>query len=87
LTSTSKITFTKHAREKFDFMKHYGFEISEKKVSETIRNPTRLEQKNEQYFATKAIDAKYALRVVYEKRKDYLLVITFYPVRRERYGV
>jgi len=87
LALISKIRFTKHAREKFDFIKHYGFEIDEKKVLETIRNPTRLEQKNEQYFATKAMDTKYALRVVYEKRKDYLLVITFYPVRRERYGV
>jgi len=25
--------------------------------------------------------------VVYEKRKGYLVVITFYPVRRERYGI
>lgn len=39
------------------------------------------------YFAIRAMDTKYALRVVYEKRKDYLIVITFYPVRRERYGV
>ena len=83
----SKIRFTKHAREKFEFVKHYGFEIDEKKVIEAIQNPTRIDQKNAQYFAIKAINAKYALRVVYEKRKDYLVVITFYPVRRERYGV
>jgi len=87
LAESSKIRFTKHAREKFDFLKHYGFVIDEKKVFETIKNPRRLDQKNAQFFATKAIDAKYALRVVYEKRKDYLLVITFYPVRRERYGI
>jgi len=79
--------FTKHAREKFDLVRHYGFEVGERKVLETVRNPSRLDQKYVQYFATKPIDAKYALRVVYEKRKDYLLVITFYPVRRERYGV
>lgn len=83
----SKIRFTKHAREKFEFVKHYGFEIDEKKVIEAIQNPTRTDQKNAQYFAIKAINAKYALRVVYEKRKDYLVVITFYPVRRERYGL
>ena len=83
----SKIRFTKHAREKFEFVKHYGFEIDEKKVIEAVQNPTRIDQKNAQYFAIKAINAKYALRVVYEKRKDYLVVITFYPVRRERYGV
>jgi len=87
LAGELKIRFTKHARGKFDFVKHYGFEVHEKRVFETIRSPTRLDQKNAQYFATKAIDSKYALRVVYEKGKDYLLVITFYPVRRERYGV
>jgi len=79
--------FTKHAREKFDFVRHYGFEVDERKVLETIRNPSRLNQKYAQYFATKPIDSTYALRVVYEKRKDYLLVVTFYPVRRERYGI
>jgi len=87
LAQSSKIRFTKHAREKFEFIKDYGFEIDEKKVFEAIQNPTRLDKKNAQYFATKAVDTKHALRVVYEKRKDYLLVITFYPVRRERYGV
>ena len=83
----SKIKFTKHAPEKFELVKHYGFEIDERKVIEAIQNPTCIDQKNAQYFAIKAINAKYALRVVYEKRKDYLVVVTFYPVRRERYGV
>lgn len=87
MAQISKIRFTKHAREKFEVMKHYGLVIHEKKVFEAIQNPTRVDQKNTQYFAIKAIDAKYALRVVYEKRKGYLIVITFYPVRRERYGV
>jgi len=87
LTQNHRIRLTSHAREKFDLVKHYGFEVNKEKVLETVRNPTRLDQKNTQYFATKALDDKYALRVVYEKRKEYILVITFYPVRRERYGV
>ena len=87
MARASKIVFTRHAREKFDFVRRYGFEVDEGKVLETVRNPSRLDQRFVQYFATKPIDSKYALRVVYEKRKDYLLVITFYPVRRERYGV
>jgi len=87
LVRRSKIRFTKHAREKFEFVRRYGFEIDEEKVIEAIQNPTRVDQRNAQYFAIKAINAKYALRVVYEKRKDYLVVITFYPVRRERYGL
>lgn len=87
MVRSSRIRFTKHAREKFEFVKRYGFSIDEKKVVEAIQNPTRTEQKSGQCFAIKIINAKYALRVVYEKRKDYLVVITFYPVRRERYGL
>lgn len=83
----SKIRFTKHAREKFEFVRRYGFEIDERNVIEAIQNPTRIDRKNLQYFTIKVINAKHALRVVYEKRKDYLVVITFYPVRRERYGL
>lgn len=64
-----KIRFAKHAREKFEFITHYGFTIDEAKIVEAVQNPTCLEEKNAQYFAIRAIDAKYALRVVYEKRK------------------
>jgi len=87
LTQRPKTKFTKHAREKLEFVKNYGFEIDKEKIIETIRNPTRLDQKVDQYFAIRPLDIKHALRVVYEKRKEYLVVITFYPVRRERYGV
>lgn len=82
-----KIRFTKHAAEKFDVLKRYGFEIRKKLVINAILDPEHLEEKNNQFFATRTIDSKHSLRVVYENRKDYLVVITFYPVRRERYGV
>ena len=52
----SKIRFTKHAREKFEFVKRYGFEIDEEKVIEAIKNPTRLDQKRAQYFAIRIIE-------------------------------
>jgi len=87
LVDVSKVKFTKHAIVKFEVVKHYGFEISNKQVIETVLNPERLDKRDNQYFAIKIINSKHALRVVYEKRKGYLVVITFYPVRRERYGV
>jgi len=87
LPNLPKILFTKHAHEKFDFLKRYNFEIDEEAIIETIKNPVRLDQKKNQIFATRPLDKDYALRVVYEKRKEYLVVITFYPVRRERYGI
>jgi hypothetical protein len=68
-------------------MKRYGFEIRRRLVINAILDPEYVKERNNQFFATKVIDSNHALRVVYENRKDYLLVITFYPVRRERYGV
>jgi len=87
LATASEIRFTRHAVQKLNVVKRYGFEISRGQVIETVLNPRRLDRRDEQYFAIKIIDPQYALRVVYEKRKDYLVVITFYPVRRERYGI
>jgi len=87
LVDVSKVRFTRHAVEKFKVARHYGFRVNERQVVETVLNPDNLDKRDEQFFAVKTINSKYALRVVYEKRKGYLVVITFYPVRRERYGI
>ena len=87
MVDVSKVRFTRHAVEKFEIVRHYGFRVNEKQVVETVLNPDSLDKRNQQFFAVKTINSKYALRVVYEKRKGYLVVITFYPVRRERYGI
>ena len=83
----TKIRLTKHAAEKFEMLRRYGFEIQQKDVIETVLQPERLDERGGQFFASKVISPKHALRVVYECRKDFLVVITFYPVRRERYDV
>ena len=87
MVEISRVKFTRHAVEKFDEVKRYGFEITHSQVVKTVLNPHRLDKRGHQYFAVRMLNSKYALRVVYEKRKGYLVVITFYPVRRERYGV
>lgn len=87
MVDVSKVKFTKHAVDKFEVVKRYGFGISKKQVTETVLNPERLSKRNDQFFAVKVMNSKHALRVVYEKRKGYLVVITFYPIRRERYGL
>jgi len=83
----SKVRFTKHAEQKFDLLKKYGFEITKEKVIRTVLKPKRLDKKANQCFAVAILDSKYGLRVVYEERKAYKVIITFYPVRRERYGI
>ena len=87
MAGVSKVKFTGHAVEKFEVLKRYGFEVGERQVVDVVLNPALLEKRDGQFFAVKLMDLKHALRVVYEKRKGFLVVITFYPVRRERYGL
>ncbi len=87
MASGSKVKLTKHATEKIEMLKKYGFEVTKDQITQTVLNPERLDDKNNQLFAASLLDSNHALRVVYETRKDYLLVITFYPVKRERYGL
>jgi len=81
------IKFTKHAIEKIRLLEKYGFKVSLNMVIDTINNPVRVDRRGNQYLAVKPIDEIYALRVVYEVRENIKVIITLYPVRRERYGV
>ena len=71
MATPPKIRFTKHALEKADLLKHYGFAISQRKIIETILKPDLTETKDSQHIATRILDRHHALRVIYEKRKDY----------------
>jgi hypothetical protein len=49
--------------------------------------PGIVEKRGTQTFSMKVMDDDLALRVVHEERKDIIVVITFYPVERKRYGL
>ncbi len=83
----ASIRFTRHANEKFDVVRAYGFNISRDQVTKAISKPDRSEKKGAQTFSTIALNDEFALRVVHEERKGIILVITFYPVKRKRYGL
>jgi len=38
-------------------------------------------------LALRPIDEQHAIRVVYEEVNDNIVVVTFYPVKRERFNV
>ena len=82
-----RIRFTRHAREKMQLLAGYGFHVTEDMVGEAIRSPARVDRRGGQLLAIRPINEKYALRVVYEIRGGEIVVITLYPVRRDRYGV
>lgn len=83
----SKITFTKHSLDKFKLLENYGFSIKQNQVIDAILNPERVDVKGSQFLATKSLNSEHAIRVVYEIGKGFLVIITFYPVRRERYDL
>jgi len=87
LIDASKVRFTKHAIEKFKLLKHYGFEVNEEQVINAVLNPERIDEKKGQFLATISFNSRHAIRVVYEIRKGFLVIITFYPVKRERYDI
>ena len=82
-----KIRFTKHAHDKFEFLGKYGFVLSEDDVKKAIVSPTRLEHRDGELLALRPIDREYAIRVVYRVLNDNIVVVTFYPVKRERFRV
>jgi hypothetical protein len=83
----ARVTFTRHAREKFDLLSRFGFKVSQDQVIAVITAPDKTERRGVQTFSTKVLDKELALRVVHEERKGIIVVITFYPVRRKRYGL
>jgi len=84
---SKKIRFTSHAHQKFELLRRYGFEVSEAAVKEALLSPSRVDKRGNLSLALKPIDREYAIRVAYKIVNDNIVVVTFYPVRRERFNV
>jgi L-ribulose-5-phosphate 3-epimerase UlaE len=82
-----RIRLTKHARDKFEFLRRYGFDISEVSVREAVASPSRVDRRDDELLALKPLDREYAIRVVYKMVNGNIVVLTFYPVKRERFNV
>lgn len=83
-----KIVFTKHASvDKVAMLKKHNFTSSKAFIKETIKNPDHEDKESDfpKIIASKSIDAKHVLRVVYKKEDDIITVITFYPAPKGRY--
>ncbi len=81
------VTFTKHAREKFEVLKRHDILIFEHQVLEAIRNPEHIDHSRAPLIiAQRTIDSRHVLRVVYKQEGKDVIVITFYPGRMKQYG-
>jgi hypothetical protein len=83
----ARIRLTRHAKEKFDVIRSYGFEVSRSQVERAIFAPDHTTRRGVQTFSTIILDSRFGLRVVHEERKGIIVVITFYPIERKRIGL
>lgn len=80
-----EIVFTSHAEEKLSRLTGVG--VTKDKVVEVVLNPERVHRG---YYGRKVaqspLSERLALRVVYEEKDNKVVVVTFYPGEKERYG-
>ena len=80
------ISYTDHAERKFELLKRHGVILSKSMVERTVKHPEEVvaSLKNRK-VAQAGLDSRHLLRVIYEERDGNIVIITFYPARRERY--
>ena len=81
-----QIVFTRHAETKFDILERHGFSVNRSQVVDTPLDPDAVfpAMKGRQ-IAQRRISEHHVLRVVYHEEGEEMVVITFYPGRREYY--
>lgn len=76
---------SRHAKEKFQVLARRRLYISEGAVKEVITESDSVGMGDKgRFIAQKAINERHALRVIYEKKENEIVVVTFYPARRRR---
>ena len=80
------IAYTKHAIEKFEFLKRFDWDITKTNIRQTIEHPRwRGVPRFGQATTMSLLDSKHILRVIFDRDNDILRVITFHPARRGTY--
>ena len=81
-----QVVFTRHAEAKFDVLEQHGFSVERSQVVDTLLEPDVVSPAVKgRWIAQKRISEHHVLRVVYREEGEELVVITFYPGRREYY--
>jgi len=83
-----KIVYTKHAAvDKFNMLKKHKFTVDKKLIKNVLENPDHEDKESDKpkIIASREIDQKHVLRVVYKREGDIITVITFYPAEKGRY--
>jgi hypothetical protein len=79
---------TKHAVEKIELIRRYGFLINQSIVKNAISKAKKVEDRIDgTHIATILLNGSHVLRVVYRVENDIIIIITLYPGRRKAYGI
>lgn len=80
------IIFSDHANYKIDALKELGVFLSRDFIESVVVNPDKvLKGYAGRLVAEKEYDGNRTIRVVYDEKKDSIIIITVYPARKERY--
>lgn len=83
-----KIVFSRHALEdKFSELAEHDFKVSQNDIIKVVKKPEHLDKESDKpnIIASKEIDSKHILRVVYKIEGGIIKIITFYPAEKGRY--
>lgn len=82
-----RVVYTKHAKKKFKELAKIGVKLLRRDISVTIKNSEYIDEESDKpnIIASRSIDEKHILRVVFKVEDDIINVITFYPARVGRY--
>lgn len=83
-----KIILSKHIiQDKIPILKSRGFFVTEKQIKAVLQNPDHVDKESDKpkLIASKGIDEKHILRVVYKIEDGIIKAITTYPAEKGRY--
>ena len=80
--------FTKHVKQKIVLSKKTPFPINKLQIKYCIEHPKKVEVRSDgTIVSTVPLNRIYILKVVSRKDNDIMVIITFYPARKERYEI
>lgn len=83
-----KIVFKNHPlKDKFPLLAKWGFKLTKADIVNVIKNPKHIDKETDppKIIASKTLDKKHILRIVYKIEDGIIYVITFYPAEKGRY--
>ncbi len=82
-----RIIYTHHAQNKFQDLDELGVKITKKQIRATVNAPLHQDKHSDfpNIISSGELDRNHVLRIVHRQERDKIVIITFYPARKDRY--